>query len=83
MSNACRTRPLRRKGYLTLEWILIATVLVIGLVGGLAALRDAILLEIFGMAEAVTVSNQAASTANSAEPLVCLPGQAGCPTGPQ
>lgn len=77
-----RTPHFARRGHLTLEWILIASVLVIGLVGGLAALRDAILVEIFGMANAVTVSQQAAAAANEGEPLVCPPGAQNCPTSP-
>jgi hypothetical protein len=40
-----RTRPSRRRGALTLEWVLLATVLVLGTVGGVAAVRNALVLE--------------------------------------
>jgi hypothetical protein len=38
-----RTR--RRRGALTLEWILLCTVLIIGTVGGVAAVRNSLILE--------------------------------------
>ncbi|MCG8586962.1 MAG: hypothetical protein MI757_19835 [Pirellulales bacterium] len=40
-----RTRPSRR-GFITVEWILCLTILVIGIVGGLSAARNAILEEL-------------------------------------
>jgi hypothetical protein len=43
-----------RRGFLTVEWILLLTVLVIGLVGGLALVRDAVLDELKDMACAVS-----------------------------
>ena len=39
------SRRVRRRGALTLEWILLATVLIIGTVGGVAAVRNALILE--------------------------------------
>ena len=35
----------RRRGALTLEWILLCTVLIIGTVGGVAAVRNSLILE--------------------------------------
>ena len=40
-----RNRHHRRRGMLTLEWILLCTVIVIGTVGGIAAVRNALILE--------------------------------------
>ncbi len=46
-------------GVLTFEWILLITVLVIGIVGALSAVRDAINTERGGGAEAVVGLDQA------------------------
>jgi hypothetical protein len=35
----------RRRGALTLEWVLLCTVLIIGTVGGVAAVRNSLILE--------------------------------------
>jgi hypothetical protein len=35
----------RRRGALTLEWILLCTIIIIGTVGGVAAVRNALILE--------------------------------------
>jgi len=35
----------RRRGALTLEWIILCTVLIIGTVGGVAAVRNSLILE--------------------------------------
>jgi hypothetical protein len=40
-----RPRSHRRRGALTLEWILICTVIIIGTVGGVAAVRNNLILE--------------------------------------
>ena len=40
-----RTLPRRRRGALTLEWILLCTVLIIGTVGGVAIVRNNLILE--------------------------------------
>lgn len=52
-----RARKLRRlkpnRGVLTLEWILIITVLVIGVVGGVAVVRNAIVTEMYEMSESI------------------------------
>ncbi len=51
-----RTRKSRR-GVLTLEWILLITVLVIGIIGGLGAVRDATVSELVDLAEAIEALN--------------------------
>lgn len=43
----------RRRGALTLEWILLCTVLIIGTVGGVAAVRNALILEYREMIETI------------------------------
>ena len=43
----------RRRGALTLEWILLVTILIIGTVGGVAAVRNALILEYQEMIETI------------------------------
>ena len=43
----------RRRGVLTLEWILLITVLVIGIIGGLGAVRNATNHELNDLAKAI------------------------------
>jgi hypothetical protein len=43
----------RRRGVLTLEWILLVTVIVIGIIGGLGAVRSATNGELKDLAEAI------------------------------
>ncbi len=38
----------RRRGFLSVEWILALTILVIGVIGGLSTVRNAILAELQG-----------------------------------
>ena len=45
-------------GVLTFEWILLITVLVIGVVGGLSAVRDAVITELGDVAGAVVQIDQ-------------------------
>ncbi len=47
----------RRRGVLTFEWILLITLLVIGIIGGLSAVRDAIVLELKDLAACVQSLN--------------------------
>lgn len=51
------TRRNKRRGMLTLEWILLITVLVIGIIGGLGAVRNAIVSELVDLAEAIQSLN--------------------------
>src|SRR5262245_27162723 len=47
----------RRRGVLTLEWILLVTVIVIGIIGGLGVVRNATVGELRDLAEAITHLN--------------------------
>jgi hypothetical protein len=42
-----------RRGAITLEWVLLVTVLIIGTVGGVAAVRNALILEYKDMIETI------------------------------
>ncbi len=46
------------RGVLTFEWILLITVLTIGVVGGLSAVRDAVISELGDVAEAIVSLDQ-------------------------
>jgi hypothetical protein len=46
-------RHCRRRGALTLEWVLLCTVLIIGTVGGVAAVRNSLILEYREMIETI------------------------------
>lgn len=48
-----KQRSRRRRGSLTLEWILLATVIVIGVIGGLGAVRAAINAELIDLSMAI------------------------------
>lgn len=48
---------MKRRGVLTLEWTLLITVVIIGIIGGLGAVRGAILGELQDLAEAITALN--------------------------
>ena len=50
-------RRSKRRGVLTLEWILLVTVLVIGIIGGLGAVRNATIGELQDLAEAIEALN--------------------------
>ncbi len=51
------TRRVKRRGVLTLEWVLLVTVLVIGIIGGLGAVRNATVSELMDLAEAIEAIN--------------------------
>lgn len=46
-----------RRGVLTLEWILLVTVIVIGIIGGLGVVRNATVGELRDLADAITALN--------------------------
>ena len=48
-----KRRGKSRKGVLTLEWIVIVTVLVIGVIGGLGLVRKAVVEEMADMSESI------------------------------
>ena len=56
MNHKARNKR-RRRGMLTVEWILMITVVVIGIVGGLAAVRNASLSELHDLAGAISALN--------------------------
>ena len=58
---------LRRKGALALEWILLITIVVIGVLGGLAAVRNATVKEITDLSKAVEQINVKTSAEMGAE----------------
>jgi hypothetical protein len=65
----------KRRGILTFEWILLITVLVIGVVGGASAVRDAIVSEmgdVVGAAVAVDQSYSVTSLTIPGTPAVTL-----------
>ncbi len=45
-TSETRKRRCRRRGMLTFEWILLISLLVIGIIGGLAAVRNALICEL-------------------------------------
>jgi hypothetical protein len=52
-----RTGAKKRRGVLTLEWTLLITVVIIGIIGGLGAVRGAILGELQDLAQAIEALN--------------------------
>ena len=60
-------RSRKRRGVLTLEWILLATVIVIGIIGGLGAVRTATIGELSDLAEAITHLNVKTAAESLAE----------------
>ena len=70
--SAVRRRN-QRLGVLTLEWVLLITVLVIGIIGGLGAVRNAVVSELQDLAEAVQALNVTPEAECESE------GNPGCP----
>jgi len=58
----------QRRGVLTLEWILLVTVLVIGVIGGLGIVRNATVAELTDLAEAIEALNVKTEAELAAEP---------------
>ncbi|REJ67075.1 MAG: hypothetical protein DWQ31_12510 [Planctomycetota bacterium] len=54
MTKFKRASRRRRRGFLAFEWILLITLLVIGIVGGLAAVRDSLIAELDELATAIS-----------------------------
>ncbi len=54
-------RMRNRRGALSFEWIIIVTLLVIGMIGGLGALRNSILAKVADMSVSVDNLNKAAT----------------------
>ncbi|HOA50999.1 MAG: hypothetical protein WBH86_03260 [Thermogutta sp.] len=68
-----RRRPSRR-GILSFEWILLISILVIGIIGGLAAVRNALLSELNDLSQAV----EAINVCGTCDPASCPPGNPDC-----
>lgn len=62
-------RERRRRGMLTLEWILVITLLVVGIIGGLSAIRNTIVCEFSGVARCI----------GTVDITRCLEGPPNCP----
>ena len=58
------------QGLLTFEWILLITIIVIGVVGGYSSVRDAVIDEMGDIAGAVIAVDQSFTT----EAPACMPG---------
>ncbi|MCU0880979.1 MAG: hypothetical protein MUF06_24690 [Pirellulaceae bacterium] len=52
-----KSRHQKRRGVLTLEWVLLFTVIVIGIIGGLGAVRNATNAELLDLADAIEALN--------------------------
>ena len=55
------TRNRKRRGVLTFEWILLISLLVIGIIGGLSAVRNALLCELGQLADSIEALNYGGS----------------------
>jgi hypothetical protein len=66
-----KSRKQKRRGVLTLEWVLLVTVIIIGIIGGLGAVRNATNGELLDLAEAITSLN--VKTAAEAEAEAEMP----------
>ena len=56
-SNRTEKRRRRRRAMLTFEWILLISLLVIGIIGGLSAVRNALLGELTDLADCIEALN--------------------------
>jgi hypothetical protein len=65
--NIGSKRNPKRRGMLTLEWVLIITVVVIGIIGGLGAVRNATIGELSDLAEAIESLNVKTAAESEAE----------------
>jgi len=70
MNRTARTRFRSRRGVLTLEWILLVTIFVIGIIGGLAAVRDAVNSELHDLSSAITSLNITPEAESEAEGVI-------------
>jgi hypothetical protein len=63
---------------LALEWILLISLLVIGIIGGLAVVRDALLCELQDVANCIQALNCCTTCVSPCGPPSCFP--CGCPS---
>jgi hypothetical protein len=68
------------EGVLTLEWILLTTLVVIGVIGGLAAVRDALVHELAGIVGAIMSIDQSYQLSSPIGISVSSGGAGGCST---
>lgn len=75
----CRTRKRRRNrsGVLTFEWILLTSLLVIGVIGGLSAVRNALLCELGDVADCIESINTC-GCGDGCDPTVDCPEGVNC-----
>ena len=66
-------RNRQRRGVLTFEWILLISLLVIGIIGGLSAVRNALLCELTDMANCIEAIN-VCGCGNDCDSSKCVPG---------
>ena len=69
-----RNNQKKRRGVLTLEWILLVTVVVIGIIGGLGAVRNAMIGELQDLAEMIeslNIKTEAECSAESGGTMTC------------
>jgi Flp pilus assembly pilin Flp len=66
-SRIQKRRNQKRRGVLTLEWVLLVTVIVIGIIGGLGAVRNATNGELLDLAEAIESLNIKTAAEQAAE----------------
>jgi Flp pilus assembly pilin Flp len=64
MTAICNRMWQEEDGVLTFEWILLVTLLVIGIVGGLAGVRDAVIDELGDVAQAMIALDQSYTVCN-------------------
>jgi hypothetical protein len=60
-------RPGRRRGVLTFEWILLISLLVIGIIGGLSAVRNSLLVELHDLDECIQSLNTSGESEESGD----------------
>ena len=72
-----KTRTRSRRGVLTFEWILLISLLVIGIIGGLSAVRNALLSELNDLAACIEAMNSC-GCAGTCNPGDCPPGNPDC-----
>lgn len=60
------------QGVLTFEWILLLAILVIGIVGGLAAVRDALNVQLGSSAAAILSLNQSYGIKSPVSPIIII-----------
>lgn len=64
-----RNRIGRRRGILTFEWILLISLLVIGIIGGLSAVRNSLLSELNDLDECIQQLNTSGKTTKTTSAL--------------